>query len=155
MRECWGVTLNLGQKSRNIGIWVYLPLIRYIKFWMAAHWPETWGGQLCLAALGRLSAGFSPAEQSPLVHWSSHRLLARPAQNPVSSDFLCSCIIFPCFLNGCPQCGGSSLTDAAGWRAGYGGRMGMHGRHPGVLWALWVKGRRDGAPHSGWWKILA
>lgn len=65
---------------------------------------------LSLAALGRLSAGFSPAEQSPLVHCSSHRLFARPAQNPVSSDFLCSCIIFPCFLNGCPQCGGSSLT---------------------------------------------
>lgn len=60
--------------------------------------------------LGRLSAGFGPAEQSPLVHWSSHRLFARPAQNPVSSDFLCSCIIFPCFLNACPQCGGSSLT---------------------------------------------
>lgn len=63
---------------------------------------------------GRLSAGFGPAEQSPLVHCSSHRLFARPAQNPVSSDFLCSCIIFPCFLNACPQCGSSSMTLLSG-----------------------------------------
>lgn len=72
--------------------------------------------------LGRLSAGFGPAEQSPLVHCSSHRLFARPAQNPVSSDFLCSCIIFPCFLNACPQCGGSSLTLLSGEQDAEGGQ---------------------------------
>lgn len=151
--ECWGVTLNLGQLSRNIGIWVYLPFIRYIKFWMDAYWPETWGGQFSLAALGRLLVGFGPAEQSPLFYWSSHRLLARPAQNPVSSDFLCSCIIFPCFLNGCPQCGGSSLTrlaESRTWREDRDVQT-----SPRLLSALWVMSRRDRAPLIAWPKSLA
>lgn len=65
--NCWGVTLNLGQKSRNSGSWVYLPRIRDTTFWMATHWPETRGGRLCLAALEG-TAGPGPAEQSPLVH---------------------------------------------------------------------------------------
>lgn len=99
VQECWGVTLNLGQKSRNIG--TRLSAFYQVHQVLDGHplaRDTLWTA--CSAALGRLSAGFSPAEQSPLVHWSSHRLLARPAQNPVSSDFLCSCIIFPCLLNG-------------------------------------------------------
>lgn len=149
--EVLGVTLNLGQKSRNTGDWVYLPYIKYIKFWMATHWPEMRGGLVSLAALGRLFAGFGPTEQSLLVRWSSHRLLARPAQNPVSCDFLCSCIIFPCLLNGWPRCGGSSLTLLDG-EEDVEGRRGYSDSPTGALG--WESGDGRGrAPHLIWWKI--
>lgn len=42
------------KKSPNSGSRVYLPPIRYITFWIATLWPETLGGQLGLADLGRL-----------------------------------------------------------------------------------------------------
>lgn len=61
---------------------------------------KAWG-VLSFAALGMFSAEFGANDRALLVSWSSHRLLARPAQNAVSSDFLWSCIIFPCFLYNC------------------------------------------------------
>lgn len=142
VRECWGVSLNLGQKSqkyRALGLSALNQVQQVLEGRPLAgdlRWTARPGRP------GRLSAGLSPAEQSA-CSLGFTRPPRRPAQNPVSSDFLCSCIIFPCFLNGCPQRGGSSLTDAAGPRAGCGGRPGRPGRpkrHPGVLWALWAGG---------------
>lgn len=52
-------------------------------------------GALSSVALGMFSAQFGANDRGLLVSWSSHRLLARPAQNAVSSNFLWPCIIFP------------------------------------------------------------
>lgn len=59
------------------------------------------------------SAEFGANDRALLVSWSSHRLLARPAQNAVSSDFLWSCIIFPCCLYNCGLLW--SLPGLYGW----------------------------------------
>jgi hypothetical protein len=126
-----GVTLNLGQRSRNIGTWVYLPCIGYIKFWMATHWPETWSGRLSFAALRRLFCWPRPC-------WAKSACSLEFTQTPCQA---CpeSCLLWlPVLLHNislplewlAPVRG--QQTDAAGWRAGCGGRMGTFKCHHGL-----------------------
>lgn len=107
VQGCWGVTLNLSQKSRNIGTGVYLPSIRYIKFWMATHWPETWCGQLCSAARpGKAFCWLQPC-------WAKSACSLEFTQTPCQA---CpeSCLLWlPVFLHNISMAGPSA--GAAHW----------------------------------------